>query len=184
MRDTGYCVIRIDNRKSKETEMIKNKQAVCKDCPPGTLPGPVTAGRCNTHYWAYRNKVNAEKRANKDKKAVKGIVGAYMASQTIKRPDFCEESGQPLPKSGFMRKACVAHILPKRPDHGFPSVAIHPMNKIFLHPDIHANMDNLGKEYILKMKSLPLMRQRVKALLPFLTEDELNRVPEYFILNT
>lgn len=161
--------------------MIKTKHKVCKDCPPGTSPGPVTAGRCKTHYWAYRRKVNDEKRANKDKKAVKGIVGVYMASQTLKVPECCEESGQPLPKSGFMRRACIAHILPKRPDYGFPSVAAHPMNKIFLHPDIHANMDNLGSEYILKMKSLPLMRERVKVLIPLLTDEELKRVPEYFL---
>lgn len=105
-----------------------------------------------------------------------------MASQALTMPERCEESGRPLPKSPeWMRRACIAHILPKRPDFGFPSVAIHPQNRIFLHPDIHTDMDNFGESYIVKMKSLAIMKERVKQLLPHLTPDELRRVPHYFL---
>lgn len=161
---------------------IKTPIGKCIDCPAGSPDKPLTAKRCGTHYWAYRSKVNAEKPKNKAKKEAKKIVGAYMASEAIPFPEFCEESGQRLPKSPeWMRRACKAHILKKRADYGFPSVAIHPKNMIFLMPDIHSNMDNLGEAYILKMKSLPLMRERVKILIPLLTPEELNRVPDYFL---
>ena len=162
--------------------MIKQKVGRCIDCPPGSEEQPLIAKRCNFHYWAFREKVNKDKPKNIAKKLQGKVMGIYFASQVLVMPERCEESGQLLPKSpAWMRKACIAHILKKRADYGFPSVAIHPLNRIFLHPDIHTNMDNLGERYILKMKSLPLMRERVKKLLPLLTADELNRVPWYFL---
>lgn len=162
--------------------MIKAKRGKCIDCPPGAGEVPLTAKRCKTHYWAHRRQVNQQKPRNQQKKAEKGTFAVFFASQALVFPDKCEESGQPLPKSpAWMKKACIAHILKKRSDFGFPSVATHPSNKIFLHPDIHANMDNLGESYILKMKSLPVMKERVKILLPFLTEEERNRVPDYLL---
>lgn len=161
---------------------IKKNKGICIDCPPGSGEKYLTAKRCPDHYWRYRSEVNKKKPSNKAKAAVKSVVGAYMASDAIKFPVFCEETGQRLPTSPlWMRNACKAHILKKRSDVGFPSVAIHPKNMIFLMPDIHSNMDNFGREYILKMKSLPLMRERVQILLPLLTPEELNRVPDYFL---
>jgi len=161
---------------------IKPKTGCCKDCPKGSGPVPLIAGRCNVHYWRHRNEENAKKPRNKAKSVQKQVFGTYFASQMLEMPTHCEESGVKLPTSpAWLKKACVAHILPKRADYGFPSVAIHPLNRIFLHPDIHTNMDNLGAEYIKKMKSLPIMKERVAQLLPLLTEQERNRVPEYFL---
>lgn len=162
--------------------MIKVKKGKCVDCPPGSGDVPLTARRCQGHYWKHRHQVNKEKAGNKAKRAEKDTFAMFFASQALTFPEFCEETGQRLPKSpAWMKKACIAHILKKRSDFGFPSVATHPTNKIFLHPDVHANMDNLGREYILKMKSLPVMKARVKILLPFLTPEELNRVPDYLL---
>lgn len=160
---------------------IKAKTGKCNHdgCP---YTGPLIAKKCPTHYWQGRQKVNAEKPANKAKKLQKQVVGTYMANQALTRPTHCEETGQRLPTyPEHMKRACQAHILPKRTDYGFPSVAIHPQNMIFLHPDIHTDMDNFGRDYIVKMKSLPIMRERVAKLLPFLTPDELNRLPDYFL---
>lgn len=161
---------------------MKPNKGKCIDCPPDAGIVPIIAGRCGKHYWPYRNKVNREKAGKQAKEARAGELKVFFASQARVFPDKCEESGQPLPKSpAWLKKACIAHILKKRADFGFPSVATHPSNKIFLHPDIHSNMDNLGKDYILKMKSLPVMKERVKILLPFLTPEELNRVPDYLL---
>jgi hypothetical protein len=163
--------------------MIKQKRGICIDCPPESKEVPLTAKRCNTHYWRYRQQVNSEKPSSKAKKAEKGTFAVFFASQALVFPDKCEESGQPLPKSpAWLKLSCIAHILPKKKGFGgFPSVATHPSNKIFLHPDIHSNMDNLGKDYVVKMKSLHIMKERVKVLLPFLTDEERNRVPEYLL---
>ena len=162
--------------------MIKQKKGKCIDCPPGAGEVPLIAKRCQQHYWRHRGKVKAGTAGKQAKEARAGELKVFFASQALTFPDKCEESGQPLPKSpAWMKKACIAHILPKRPDFGFPSVAMHPSNVIFLHADIHSNMDNLGADYVKKMKSLPVMKERVAILLPFLTEEELNRVPEYFL---
>lgn len=162
--------------------MIKQKTGRCIDCPGGSPDVPLIAKRCQMHYWKHRESVNKKKPRNIAKKITKQVNGAFIASQTLVMPERCEECMTRLPKAPeWMRRACIAHILPKRSEHGFPSVAIHPLNKLFLCPDCHTNMDNLGKEYILKMKMLPVMRERVAQLLPLLTEKELNRVPDYFL---
>lgn len=161
---------------------IKQKTGVCIDCPTGSREVPLIAKRCKNHYWQHRAKENTHSVKKAAKEARQAELKVFFANQTLVMPDKCEESGQQLPKSpAWLKKACIAHILPKRPDFGFPSVAAHPMNKIFLHPDIHSNMDNLGRDYIMKMKSLPVMKERVAILFPLLTPEEKNRVPEYFL---
>lgn len=162
--------------------MIKQKQGKCIDCPPDSGDVPLIAKRCQYHYWRHRGNLKKGSAGKQAKEARAGELKVFFASQSLTFPEFCEESGQRLPKEpAWLKKACIAHILKKRADFGFPSVATHPSNKIFLHPDIHANMDNLGESYILKMKSLPLMKERVKILLSFLTTEELNRVPDYLL---
>lgn len=162
--------------------MIKQKIGACVDCPKGAAHAPLIAGRCQNHYWQHRSKVNSKKAGNVAKKAKKEVLGTYFANQALLMPNCCEECGAVLPKSPeWMRRACIAHILKKRADFGFPSVAIHPQNKMFFCPDCHTNMDNLGDIFILKMKSLPVMRERVAILLPLLTPAELRRLPDYFL---
>src|SRR6185437_15513330 len=101
--------------------MIKQKTGKCKDCPPGSPDVPLTAKRCKNHYWQYRSKVNALKPKNKQKTQGKQVFGTFFASQLLKLPINCEECHGVLPTSpSWMRRACVAHILSKRPDYGFP----------------------------------------------------------------
>jgi len=45
--------------------MIKQKIAKCIDCDDSSEPQPVIAGRCQAHYWKYRQQVNDEKRGKK-----------------------------------------------------------------------------------------------------------------------
>lgn len=158
---------------------IKPKIGICKICQK---QGPVIAGLCNTHYWANRDKINAAKPKAKEKKEVGKVVGAFIGAQTLVMPENCEECGNPLPKSPpWMRRSCIAHILKKRTDYGFPSVAIHPLNVLFLCHTCHADFDNLGESHILKMKTLPLMKERVNVLLQFLNTNEFNKIPAYYL---
>jgi hypothetical protein len=158
---------------------IKLKIANCIDCGK---EGPVIAKRCQLCYKKHRSKVNAEKTSNKAKKVQKEVFGTYFASQAHKMPARCEETGQLLPtKPEWLKKSCMAHILPKRDKYGFPSVALHPKNMVFLMPDIHQNFDNLGESYIVKMKIYPILKERVAALIPLLTEAEKRKVPEYYL---
>ena len=158
---------------------IKPKKGICTDCKNEAY---LTAKRCKNCYWSYRNSLSAKKPKQIAKKENAKVLNTFFASQTLLIPDLCEECGKPLPKGDtWMRRATIAHILPKREEYGFPSVACHPMNKIFLCIDCHTNMDNLGSMFILKMKSLPIMKERVKHLLPHLTPKELNKVPDYFL---
>lgn len=157
------------------------KTGKCLDCPQGAQDSPLIAKRCPRHYWEHRAKINAKKPKAKAKVERQKDLSVFFASQTLTMPLFCEECNAKLPQSpSWMRKACIAHILPKRPDYGFPSVALHPKNKIFLCPDCHTNMDNLGADRIKKMKTLPVMQERVKELIPLLTQAELNRLPQHF----
>ena len=161
---------------------IKHKIGLCKKCPPGSKEVPLIAGLCKNHYWEHRRDVNSKKPAAQAKKVAKTVVGAFFASQSLVMPRCCEECGDPLPKSPeWMRRACIAHIFRKRADFGFPSVDIHPMNKMFLCIDCHANFDNLGDIFITKMRMLPIIKERVAILLPLLTAKELARVPVYLL---
>jgi DNA-directed RNA polymerase subunit M/transcription elongation factor TFIIS len=45
---------------------ITPKIGKCIDCPDSADDKPLTAGRCQTHYWAYRKKVNDEKNSTRD----------------------------------------------------------------------------------------------------------------------
>lgn len=157
------------------------KTGKCLDCPQDAQEQPLIAKRCQRHYWEHRAKINAKKPKAKAKFERAKTLGVFFANQTLTMPLNCEECNALLPKSpDWLRRACIAHILPKREIYGFPSVAIHPQNKIFLCPDCHTNMDNLGVDRILKMKTLPIMQERVKKLIECLKPAELNKLPEHF----
>ena len=138
---------------------IKTKKGFCIDCKDGKEK-PLTAKRCQTHYWKHREKVNKEK--NKDKKAWKAEkrkeLNVFFANQILALPNNCEECNASLKywKTSKLIKATIAHILPKR-ENGFPSVATHPMNRMFFCPDCHTNFDNGDSKDAEKMKSLPII---------------------------
>lgn len=161
---------------------IKPKIGKCKDCPAGAAAKPLTAGRCQQHYWEYRNKVNSQKPAAKAKKAKKASLNVFFASEILTTPNKCEECGGDLRywrQSKVFARALIAHILPKREKGGFPTVATHPKNKMYFCPDCHTNYDNKGADYAAKMQSLPVMRERFNEFKHLLSESDLQRVPNY-----
>ena len=161
--------------------IIQIKTGICIDCNNSNKV-PLIAKRCQFHYKVHRNKVNTQKAKDRAGNEPKTNFPVYFANQALKMPLRCEESGLLLPtQPAWLKLACCAHILPKRKRFGFPSVSEHPQNMIYLHPDIHGNMDNFGEEYILQMKSLLLMKERVAILYPLLTDEEKKRVPHYFL---
>ena len=54
---------------------------------------------------------------------------ASAAIELAKKP-FCENCGAFISPAYY--RAATAHILPKKEDYGFPSVAAHPKNRLFL----------------------------------------------------
>lgn len=158
------------------------KVGICKDCPKGSQPVPLIAGRCNSHYWKFRASLSANKKSNIAKKQVKADANIFFASQILQAPSKCEcGCGANIKFSlAWMQRATIAHILPKRKKGGCPSVATHPQNRCFLHPDCHTNADNLGYGWIVKRPQLlKLMRDRVKIFYNDIVEDERRHIPEY-----
>lgn len=109
--------------------MIKPKIGKCADCPPGSSDKPLTAGRCNTHYWQHRAKVNAKKPAAKAKQEKKSELTVWYDDQLTMRPKCCENCSASLAASMVINpRTVVCHIIGK--SH-FPEVATHPLNRWF-----------------------------------------------------
>lgn len=162
---------------------IKPKTGSCSHGGCG-YSGRLIGGKCQRHYWQGRASKSKTKPANVLKEAQKTErtkeLDIWFLDQIQMIPNHCEECETNL--GGWrqvMPKAIIAHILPKRVNHGFPDVATHPDNRMFLCPDCHTNLDNKGSDFALNMKSLNLMRSRYKQIEPFLSESDVSRVPDY-----
>lgn len=174
---------------------IKQKISTCIDCigDGDKSEKPIIAGRCGPHYQRYRAKVNAEKKKAKGvyqkptfksakEKAGNTELGNWFKTQIQDCPPKCEECGSGIWKyinmGGFWASSLIAHILPKAKNK-FPEVATHPNNRMFYCPSCHGNFDNKGEEHILKMKSLPLIKERLGTFYNQLSESQKSRVKEY-----
>lgn len=151
---------------------IKQKFGNCLDC--GKY-GPVTSGRCGPCYKKHRAKVcKAKKDASptgKEEKAFKNELSVYFANQTLVMPATCENCNSSLTSTkNFHPRAPIAHILPKRKNGGFPSVATHPQNKLFLCLDCHTKFDNDGKDKVKQMPVFQLAIERLKEFVHLITE--------------
>lgn len=164
---------------------IKPKRGHCVDCPPDAPEKFLTAGRCEFHYRAHRNRVNAGKKHNVAKREKKQELNVFFASQILEIPPCCEECTRDIRfyrASKNFARSLVAHILPKREKGGFPLVATHPLNRMFYCPDCHTDFDNKGIEHAMKLKSLPLMISRFNQFKDVLSPQDLERVPVYLFL--
>lgn len=96
--------------------MLKPKQGICPDCPPGSAPRFLTAGRCQTHYWQHRHGISVQRIAkrNPERKEQKDELGKWFEHHNTHNSWICENCGKPI--KSFSRKAASAaqaHILPK-----------------------------------------------------------------------
>ena len=164
---------------------IKPKRGRCIDCPPSSPEKFLTAGRCPFHYKLHRNEVNKNKKHNIAKREKKQDLNVFFASQILQIPACCEECQNDIRyyrANKNLNRSLVAHILPKREKGGFPSVATHPLNRMFYCPDCHTDFDNKGVDFAMQLKSLPLMISRFKQFKDCLSSQDLARVPKYLFL--
>jgi hypothetical protein len=159
---------------------IKNGQ--CIDCPLGT-ERPLTARRCHTHYWQYR--ASLKKHASPveiDGLAEDKAEAQWFADQINQMPKHCENCGEYLNQyAPWGAKSYVAHILAKR-DNMFPSVKLHPLNRVFLCIQCHTNYDNWGDSAkVMAMAAYPIILERFHLIFDDIDPKELIHLPPYLI---
>lgn len=164
---------------------IKQKKGVCLDCDNG-MEVPLIAGRCKTHYWRHRQKVNQQKKNNSVKsKTVKkkdAELEKWFEIQITQIPNTCENCDESLDYHKWKHpRWLIAHILAKRKT-AFPEVKTHPLNRLFLCPDCHNNFDNGGKD-IVKMKCFRIAIKRLSKVIEWLPENRRVLLPEVFLKN-
>ena len=155
--------------------MNRPKKCICIDCGPKMGEVYCIAKRCVNypyHYVQYRRKENAKKSTNIAKKALKDDFTVFFANQILEPVNHCEECGAPL---GEKTRWNIAHILPKST---FPSVSINPQNKFISCKSCHSQFDSSNNEkFIFGMSLLPVLKDRVQKLIPFMTNKEVNKIP-------
>lgn len=71
-------------------------------------------------------------------------------------------------------RGSAAHIFPKNEEHGFPSVALHPLNWVERRQfgGCHDNMDNAGLDKWPNMADWENIKEKFFVLAPLLTDEE------------
>ncbi len=173
------------------------KFGICIDCKKnveisGSEPQqkPLVAGRCQFHYANYRRVVCAERKKNRNKVENSRNIPATVPETTVnlvsyyqyqmnKAKGYCANCGEPI--SRLDRHSSIAHVLPKKKNHGFPSVADNPLNALELGPRCGChNKYDLSWLSASKMKIFPQAVQIAIKLYPLLTQEEKGRFPEVF----
>lgn len=101
------------------------------------------------------------------------------AKELAFRP-LCMECGEFIPRDYY--RHATAHILPKRERYGFPSMSVHPKNRIFLgaacgcHAKYDSNWDNASK-----MKVWPLAVEAFKEMYPYIPANEFKNIPNVLL---
>jgi hypothetical protein len=102
------------------------------------------------------------------------------AAKIIAEHPFCHEcelsSIQTFIPEMYYR-AASAHILPKRKEHGFPSIADNIENLLVLSPTCghHKKYDNTWEDAA-TMKVWPLAVKKIKKMLPFIAASEMKNL--------
>lgn len=88
----------------------------------------------------------------------------------IKRMNVCEETGMKLETNIYKYAIMsVCHILPKAQ---CDSVRVHPLNRLFLLPDLHFKWDNSSWEEREKWSVWPVVQERLIMIYPSLDPSE------------
>lgn len=126
-------------------------------------------------------KVSAKKKAQDeaDKEARKGgesdLVKWFRAQMKV-MPLVCEETGLRI-ETGIYQYAImsIAHILPKA---SCKSVALHPLNRVFLDPDYHKKFDAMSWSEREQMGCWSVIQQRLISVWEDLAPDERRHFPD------
>lgn len=133
-------------------------------------------------YLEQRREMKLNGKKPEQVKRLEKLEKAKFFQDSIKQaPRKCQECGNSLAATiAINAAAIVAHILPKRKNGGCPSVANHPLNKVYLCGDCHTNMDNKGARFVTKMKLFAFMKDCVAKMWAVIAPEEQKNVPEYF----
>lgn len=128
-------------------------------------------------------------KADKAKEVVKQERNLFFAEQALVFPVNCENCGRALnPIDNKDRRAMTCHILPKKEGHGgFPSVALHPQNKVFMCWNRgcygHGQYDNGDASTRIEMAVYQLAVERFRMFEQELTPNEHVRALKYLKLD-
>lgn len=167
---------------------IKPKTGNCIDCC-GNEQKYIMAGRCisapHFHYQKHKQAIYTQRKS--DKKKVKTLrttakngmtIGQWFNLQVSMMPNDCENCGDYLnPYAPWSARAYIAHIVPKR---HFESVMVHPLNRIFLCIDCHANYDNWLSKDVELMKCWPIVVNRFNSFKSMISVDEIKHLRPIF----
>jgi len=125
---------------------------------------------------------NAPKTLTDAQKGFKAELNIFYADQLLMCPAACEECQTPFYGYGKEElRGLIAHILPKSRISGFPTVAIHPKNRLFLGTKCgcHNGWDNMGAKERSEMKVYHLALERFSLFADLLSEKDLIRAYKY-----
>jgi hypothetical protein len=149
--------------------------------PDGT---PEVADLCDLELVGKERKgiVNKPKVLTGSEKAFKQGLNQFFDAQIEMIPADCEECGAPL--IGYHSdelRGIIAHILPKSPNSGFPGVATHQSNRMFLGTKCgcHSHYDNGNADDRIKMNIYFEAVKRFSEFADQLNERELNKAYKY-----
>jgi|ERR1700761_5593607 len=126
----------------------------------------------------------SSKKLTAEEKKVKDDLNEFYRLAAFDAPLYCQECGEPLDcYNEWDLRCCTAHILPKSKNNsGFPSIACHPINKLFLGKKncyCHDQYDQKGAEFRSKMKIYPVVLAAYEILKEELTEPDIVRANKY-----
>ncbi len=101
----------------------------------------------------------------------------YEAQRQIDRKPQCLECNTFIPSSYY--RAAVAHLLPKKEDGGFPSVATHPLNWLPLGAGCGCHDKTHRWDKFVQMKIWPIALQRIITMYPSIAKNELKNLPDF-----
>lgn len=173
--------------------MIEPKRGQCIDCQVNSdyREKPLIAGRCQMHYRIFRASVSKERYKNrrkpKDQKKsylqqVTGLYNWYQEGMNTREP-ICENCGKEINKNNQKEwHGSQAHILPKSPNSGFPSVATHPMNRLILgYYCCHGQFDSSWLNAS-EMPVFELAKLKFEMFKDEIGDEEKRRIPEVFLV--
>lgn len=147
---------------------MERKKKICTECKNENYI--FSKGRCKScAQKGYAKKSQSKKAAVSEKVN----LSKWYLQQKTQIPDFCEECGcslEILKKSTFWT-TIIAHIVPKRANK-YPTVAAHPLNRVFLCDQCHNRFDNLGISEIKKFRSLQIVKRRFKVVYKSMSIEE------------
>lgn len=101
-------------------------------------------------------------------------------AKIIEADPYCDECRSFIPKRFY--RAASAHCLPKRKEYGFPSVKLHPDNRLKLGQGCgcHKHYDNTWEEAA-QMKIWPKAVAIFLILYPHIAKSEYKNIPEVLL---